>query len=267
MKQFYFLLFVCFSFHIQAQVCTFDAEEVDSTSIISPGPFDADENPDGGIDKPACINEVYEFKFVLYVPQTVELFGVEVIIDSIQLVDGGIQGLPEGLDEATNNPNDVFYPDQADCMVITGTPTENNNPGSYELSLTVDAWIRGFGMQSFELPDPAITGPGSYTLELREQGQCSVSTTEHNAKSNSVSILNNPVTTDLNVKIESAGFTRVNLQLISMFGQSYLDQMYQVYPGNNEITIDCRNLRQGLYFLRYKDQDKEKTIRFYVVKP
>ncbi|HKK89198.1 MAG TPA: T9SS type A sorting domain-containing protein [Saprospiraceae bacterium] len=267
MKQFYILILVLVTFSLQAQVCTFDQSEVDSNAIISPGPFDQVENPDGGIDKPACINEEYEFKFVLFVPESVELFGVEVMIDSIRLVDGGIQGLPDGLDEETNTTNDVFYPGEADCMVITGTPTENNNIGSYELSLTVDAWIRGFGMQSFELPDPAITGPGSYTLDLRAEGQCSVNNTEELTIENQVSILSNPVTTDLNVQVEAEAYSQVSLQLISMFGQNYLDQMYQVYPGNNEISIDCRNLKQGLYFLRYKDSNKEKTIRFYVVKP
>lgn len=267
MKQIYFIFFALLTFSLQAQVCTFDQSEVDSNSIITPGPFDADENPDGGIDKPACINEEYEFKFILFVPQTVELFGVEVNIDSIKLVDGGIQGLPEGLDEETNNANDVFFPGQADCLVIKGIPTSNNAVGSYELSLTVDAWIRGFGMQGFELPDPAISGPGTYTLELKAEGECSVSNGENASFENKVNILKNPVTTDLNVQIEAKAYSQVNLQLISMFGQSYLDQMYQVYPGSNEITINCRNLKQGLYFLRYNDKDKEKTIRFYVVKP
>jgi hypothetical protein len=270
MKILYIALLSLFFLQVNAQICTFTDDEIDSVGIINPGPYDEDTNPEGGIDLPACINESYEFKFVLYVPPQVNFQSIPVFVDSIKLNGEGISGLPSGLDEVLNNPNQAFLPGQADCILIQGTPDESNVAGDYTLRLNVSVWLRGLGKQDFVLPDPLITGEGEYILELRNEGACTVSSAEEDIRSQNtldLAILTNPVTTDLKLEINSKSYNNIQIELVNMFGQRFLNKQYDLYPGNNRIEMDCRGLSQGIYFIRYRDEFNERTKRFYIIRP
>ncbi len=266
MRLFYVLIIICLFGTSNAQVCTFMDSEVDSVEIITPAPYHPDLNPDGGIEDEACLNEAYSTKFVIYVPPTIP--GFPLPIDSITLNGDGVRGLPTGLDEETNTPNGVFYPDQADCLIITGTPDSGNPTGEYELEIDVLIYIPGLGAQPFTFPDPAITGEGKYILTLNEEGQCVTNTGEVDRLAKSrVELLENPVTSTMELEIESSRSSEGSIQIVSMFGQELKRKNVRLHSGVNSVEINLIDLPQGIFFMKYKDPTTELTKRFHIVKP
>ncbi|MCC6754088.1 MAG: T9SS type A sorting domain-containing protein [Saprospiraceae bacterium] len=175
MKHLYFIaLFAGTSLFLGAQSCLPDSTLVDSSAGVYPKPI-TESNPNGGINKKACINKPYEFTFTVVVPDTVEIPILpapipleKVAIDTV----GAISNLPAGLSYHCNPPNCVFNKNQIGCLLLQGTPTDANAPGEYKpiikLKLTVNVGI------SFDYTTeyPGAAFPGEYILTLLSEQDC-----------------------------------------------------------------------------------------------
>ncbi len=165
MKEFLILcIFLLTGFLMYAQTCTPDPAYVDQGAGIYPLPYDAATNPDGGIDEIACIGQPYEFSFTS-VNDTLEFNGTQYVIESFTL--SSIEGLPEGLDYACDPPDCAVAFGEVGCLSIYGTPTAANEPGIYELTITMTAILSGFPI-TIEFPNPDY--PGSYAITLEGPG-------------------------------------------------------------------------------------------------
>lgn len=270
MKQIYIIVLSLFTQMATAQVCSFTQEEVFEEGFINPPPYEPNLSPDGGINEDACINRPYEFKFVIYVPEELQLEFIDtpIPIDSVTVEADAVRGLPDGLVALTNN-NGLFIPGQADCLVIQGTPTSSNSTGDYELKIDLTVHLTAFGAQNFTLPDPDVTGDGTYTLSLKEEGGCMVSSISEVSPSlkSSFSIRTNPASTDLVLDISAKRYMNARMEVVNLFGQSMYSNTTFIGEGHNQISIDVRPFPQGVFFIKYQDEHSEYTRKFNVIKP
>ncbi|MBP8726579.1 MAG: T9SS type A sorting domain-containing protein [Saprospiraceae bacterium] len=175
MKHIYFTaLFAGMTLLLQAQACLPDSTLVDSSAGVYPKPI-TESNPNGGINKKACINKPYEFTFTVVVPDTVEIpiLPAPIPLEKVAIdTAGAISNLPEGLSYRCNPPNCVFNKNQIGCLLLNGTPTDVNAPGEYKpiikLKLTVNVGI------SFDYTTeyPGSAFPGEYILTLISEQDC-----------------------------------------------------------------------------------------------
>ena len=114
-----------FSGRIEGQACLPDSMYIDSSGFVFPLPYDSLNNPMGGIDKEACINQEFEFTWTLKVPDTVLFPGIPIPIpvDYFRIdTIGAISNLPSGLTYKCNPPNCLFDAGSLGCVIIQGTP-------------------------------------------------------------------------------------------------------------------------------------------------
>jgi hypothetical protein len=153
---------------IAAQTCEPDQMYADSSAGVYPAPI-TDENPEGGIDQPACIGEYYEYTLTVIIPDSIEvdIFGTTLnleIISADVATENAIEGLPDGIDYLCV-PGDCTMPAlTTGCLLLYGTVPEGTTPGDYELSLSLNITFSGFGRQNFSFPGTAF--PGEYYLTV-----------------------------------------------------------------------------------------------------
>lgn len=155
---------------VSSQTCEPNEMFADSTAGVYPKPI-TDENPDGGIDEPACIGRYYEYTLTVIIPDsvTIDLFGQELSLEIISAdvpTEGAIQGLPPGIDYLCVPGNCTMPALTSGCLLLYGTVPEGTDPGDYDLSLELNITFNGLGRQTFEFPGSVF--PGEYFLPVRE---------------------------------------------------------------------------------------------------
>jgi len=175
MRHINFLLSMSFLFfavlHLAAQNCEPDEMYADSTAGVYPAPI-TPENPDGGIDEPACINKYYEYTLTVIIPDsiTIDLFGQSLSLEIISAdvpTEGAINGLPPGIDYLCVPGNCVMPALSYGCLLLYGTVPKGTTPGDYDLSLELNITFAGLGTQSFDFPGEVF--PGEYYLTVQEE--------------------------------------------------------------------------------------------------
>jgi len=162
MKKILLLLFIISTLsNLSAQVgveppaCLPDSIYQDSSAGAYPLPLDAAGNH-GLAEFPACINEPYELIFTIKLGDSisVETVGrVDVVSANIERT-GAVSGLPEGLSYFCNPPDCIFPDTTLGCIVVTGTPTENNAAGDFPLVISGVAVLNLGGLIEFPLTFP-----------------------------------------------------------------------------------------------------------------
>jgi hypothetical protein len=167
---FFALPFLFTSYQLNGQDCEPDPFYADSSAGIYPAPI-TDENPNGGIDEPACIGSYYEYTLTIIIPDsiTVDLFGTELSLEIVSAdvpAEGAIQGLPPGIDYLCSPSDCVMQALTSGCLLLFGTVPEGTSPGKYDLSLELNITFEGLGRQTFAFP--STTFPGEYFLTVRK---------------------------------------------------------------------------------------------------
>lgn len=171
MNRFYVFILALFTqVSIFAQ-CIPDASLPDDVAGLFPAPENPNTNPDGGITEPACIGQPYEFVFTLVT--TVDAKGTplgDLKVDSILL--SFVDGLPEGLTYRCDTGNCSTKGGDKGCLIISGTPTANNEPGDYIITMGGTLYAKDTRDRpttlSTDFPDE-VNFPGDiYILELRD---------------------------------------------------------------------------------------------------
>lgn len=259
------LLFTAvFSF---GQTCTPDPTLADSAVGIYPLPYDS-MTMQGGIDEPACLGEFYEYTLNVRVPETVEVSGIPVGIDSIVVT--GFANLPVGLDFSCS-PSDcsVTPADEIGCLYIFGTVDNSNAVGDYVLAVEGTAYT-GLGQFSIEELIDLIalttgsTGGQSYFITVQESG-CVTSTTTIPEDQLSMEVFPNPAagSTQLNLQLESA--MDLQWQLFNPLGQLIQTQNLALSAGMHRQVLNLQNVPAGLYFLNIRNEKGQvRTTRLVV---
>ena len=157
-----------------SQACLPDSTVKDSAVGVYPKPI-SPTNPNGGINKPACINKPFEFNLTVKISDTVTIPGVPIPVNlnfaKIPTKDA-ISGLPKGIGYECNPPDCIFPKNSIGCLILKGTPTSDNTPGIYRpvIKITLSTL---FG--NFDLEYPGQFFPGEYLLTLLDE-KCNVST-------------------------------------------------------------------------------------------
>ncbi len=201
MQHYFWLSFLLFSSmllnSVAAQSCEPDEMYADSTAGVYPAPITV-ENPDGGIDQPACIGEYYEYTLTVIIPDSIEvdLFGTTLdleIISADVATENAIEGLPEGIDYLCV-PADCRMPAlTSGCLLLYGTVPPGTPPGNYELSLSLNITFTGLGRQNFSFPGTVFPGEYYLTVLPEEDGFCTTSNPRRPEQTKDSRIFPNPM--------------------------------------------------------------------------
>jgi len=263
MKQ--LLLFIAFVFigvSATAQLCVPDDLYRDSSAGVYPPPRNMN-NPDGGINVPACINTEYEFVFTFKVPPTFEFSGAMLGLDSISVDTAAaaeaVKGLPAGLDWGCNPPNCVFDPivDSLGCLVIYGTPTDVNATGDYPLEIATTVHTSFIDLQ-LSFPNTTIpNADGDYTVSLFEEGsvECNPSSTQDFFESQfSLKTNPNPFSDFTTIEIMAGTDGDLRFSVADLLGKQLHTESIRVFNGQNTFEFDGSSLAGGIYIYTIENE-------------
>jgi hypothetical protein len=237
------------SFGLSAQSCEPDTTYPDSVAGVFPAPITAD-NPDGGIDAPACPGNYYEYTLTVIIPDSATInvagFPIDVELVSAQIAtEDAINGLPPGIDYLCMPNNCVFEAEKTGCLLLFGTVDEGTPPGKYSLSIDLQITVNGIGTIDVDFPGPQF--PGEYFLEVVsvDSSICLTSTKEDFIKGDA--FYPNPVQQDRRLYIKDDHGIQW-LEIMDTAGHL----IHRIDArGYNSLSLE--NYASGLYYLRYKD--------------
>ena len=241
----------------QLNTCTPDPSYQDSAVGVYPLPYDEDTNPDGGIDKSACIGHPYQFVFQIVVPDTLDFSGSKFPLDKMVLDTGNaISNLPAGLDYACNPSNCVFENGTVGCLVIYGTVINSAPTGDYDLTI-MGTLYTSFIPIPFTFPDPALY-PGKYTITVEPENGTTcykVSTSEARSDNYFADVHPNPLSQTGTMVIFSKRAADIEISLKGVNGAEYQLMNTKVFEGKNEVKLDISDIPNGVYFYRIGNKD------------
>jgi len=160
-----FILFLLGNVALQAQ-CE-PVAGLPPETVVFPEPYQEEVMAEGsGITDPACINVAYEYLVTVNTPADFNGIGITNIeLDpetALDDPDTGESTLPEGLDFVCNPPDCVFPPGEPSCILISGTVSNPDEIGIFDLkiSMLINTVIAGL---PFTFPDETLA-PGNYFL-------------------------------------------------------------------------------------------------------
>jgi len=122
---------------------------------------------------------------------------------------------------------------------------------------------------SFDDHNPFTTGINYYRLkEISSNGNykySAVVSIKMDARQRSVTILSNPVTDKLNLRITSDAATAMQLKIINDLGQVIWHQSGNMIKGDNFIMVtgaNLQDLRQGMYTLQVHMSNETTSVKF-----
>ena len=179
-----FIIFCCSGYFLSAQNCNSLEGLPTDFPVLFPLPAGVIPAAQGGvgINTTAKIGEPYSYTWTLSVPKNFEAGGVptvndssRIIVDSVYYERNGVitTGLPEGLSLVGEPSNFWLSPTDSmaavGCFAITGTPSENVEPGDYNIFFVLQncVSVTGFsGCLNSTIPSAAAMIPGLYTLTI-----------------------------------------------------------------------------------------------------
>ncbi len=267
MKKFFLLSLMCiFSASIFAQIniCTVDTEMwADSSAGVYPRPFNELDGT-GGIEDTICLNTEYQTILTVVVSESIELNGINVPVDSLQLLE--VVGLPEGITYECSTPNCVYKPeDIAGCITVYGTATNADQIGSNEIS--VSAILYSLFDVPINFPDPIIA-PGTYSLEVKAEGSenCTeyVNTTEVNTNISAIKLYPNPASEQIIVEANLEESDNYQLVIRNLFGAVVMSRSLDLQKGMNNVEMNIEQLKNGIYTYNLQNENGLVSRKFVV---
>ncbi|MCO6486351.1 MAG: hypothetical protein J5I41_11315 [Saprospiraceae bacterium] len=243
---------------LPAQTCEPDPQYADSTGFVFPPPYHPVEEPEGGIQDPACIDNYFEFRWTVQTPQMV-LFpispgvNVEIELEYLKLdTAGAISNLPEGIQYVCQPPDCQFNVDEPGCVLLYGTPTANNVPGEYDLAFTGELKTKLLGTLNVNFPDPNLY-PGNYFLQVLEAGNpdcqsAAVSDTERFLSE--FRVFPNPSDGPLRLSFMCPHSLSLIWEMTDWTGRKIQTLHLDARAGRNEFLLDVHALPPGMGLYR-----------------
>ncbi len=256
----------------QTPACTPDVKYKDSTAGPYPRPYDAVNNPKGGIDKPACLGKPYSFTFTIKITDsiTVKLFGntVTLPLDSVVIAKtGGITGMPVGINYACNPPSCAFPKNTLNCVIISGTTATSNAIKDYSLQITGKAYnFLAPGGQEIKFPGPDF--PGEYIVKVlpANDAKCISAVQNLNAEISAMTSSPNPFGLNTQITIESNISGQFQFDVIDLMGKNVFHTPVSIQAGTNSLEFNADNLPNGIYIYSLSKGNKVMSNKFIVNK-
>lgn len=256
----------------QTPACTPDIKYKDSTAGPYPRPFDAVNNPKGGIDKPACLGKPYSFTFTIKITDsiTVKLFGntVTLPLDSVVIAKtGGITGMPVGINYACNPPSCAFPKNTLNCVIISGTTATSNAIKDYSLQITGKAYnFLAPGGQEIKFPGPDF--PGEYLVKVlaASDPKCISAVQNLNAEISAMTSSPNPFGLNTQITIESNISGLFQFDVMDLMGKNVFHTPLSIQAGTNSLEFNADNLPNGIYIYSLSKGNKVMSNKFIVNK-
>ncbi|NTW31500.1 MAG: T9SS type A sorting domain-containing protein [Bacteroidetes bacterium] len=155
-------------------------------------------------------------------------------------------------------------------FVIDADFTYNNvSGGIYNFTNTskggsVFRWDFGDGETSTEQnPQHTYTSNSDYAVKLITFDNCgidSITISIHVSNvglnaikvSDNINLFPNPFSEVFNVLINTEKSDNINIVLFNIYGKTIFEKNYRITPGNNQLSIDMKDIAKGLYFLNIK---------------
>ncbi len=235
---------------LASQNCEPDLTYQDSTGVF-PQPFHPTIAPDGGISECAVIGENYEFVFTVGVSDSIQVGGVSLPLDKIEILS--VTGLPEGVNHVCEPADCVYENNTLGCAKLTGIPTSANAPGDYDLVINAKIYFALVFLDPIEISFPDSTfAPGKYTVKLLADSSepCDlVSTNEFLREKVKMGVSPNPADGLVNIEINAGLSGDFNLRVLDLLGKSVDNQQVRVNEGYNRFAFDSSLLANGLYII------------------
>lgn len=224
----------------------------DSTAGIYPRPYN-DTTKTGGINKPACIGQDYEFPLTVRIPDMITVpFGNSTVTISLEsaILDpvNAVTGLPKGIQYFCNPASCTMAKNVLGCVVLKGKATAENNPGIYDLVINLKL-VTGLGTLDVAFPGPFF--PGKYFITVLNAGNpaCATSPTEETTGVDKVHLaFPNPAKDRLNIRVLAFERGEANLFIRDIAGKIVKVVPTRLVQGNNDINLDTGDLDNGTYF-------------------
>ena len=244
-----FFLFTFCSFYAGAQNCRPDASLPDDELGVFPMPYDANENPEGGIRDTACVGFDYEFVLTTVVGDIFRLDEAELDLDSLSLKkSGAVAGLPDGLDYACHPPNCSFKRQSKGCIVLYGKPKAGTE-GNHKLKITGKIYVNGspIGL-TLNFPNSSIA-PGDYTVMVGDakKAPCLQLSALPELSKEMIEVFPNPVENRAVIHSEKP----VSIDIYSQCGV-----LVQHLPNGEFFEVDTESWTAGIYYLKAFSNDE-----------
>jgi Secretion system C-terminal sorting domain len=263
--------------YAQLNQCVPDPIYKDSTFGVYPKPKSAN-NPNGGINKSACIGKPFQFSLTGVVPDSLEVtfFGakVELKLDSIVLDKKNpktVQGLPSGIAWDCNGGNCKFLPKTQRCIVMYGTADNTNTAKDYPLKITLKAYVQTFlGPQAVDVNYPdANLAPGEYTLKLEPNASKTCFAVGNEDQLDNVDKINfypNPTNSDAVISFSAKEADNYTFMVTDMSGKMVQTRPINVTEGWNEVLFDGATLPTGMYIYYIGNEKGRVANRFTITR-
>ena len=106
------------------------------------------------------------------------------------------------------------------------------------------------------LPSHWVNGPS-----ISESGN-KIDTDFNDFAINELTLLQNPVSEKLEIKINAENDSYITLDIVDVLGKVQQHEKLMLYDGSNLAVFEVASLRSGIYFVRVNDGIKSRTIRF-----
>jgi hypothetical protein len=245
-------LFVRFFAPLQAQTPCIPNDT--STAIVFPGP---EINGVGGIAQIACVGKPYNFTWTFNIPPQTTISGFTIQLDSVSAATtGAVKNLPANLGYSCNPPNCVFKANVKGCIGIAGTVAASNPvPSDLDLLIAVKVHGKAFGgipvTQDLNVPDPAITGAGKYTMRVRAANDplCTVGAYEQQSAVTGISLSPVPAVDQLTISLDVLETGAYQMWVLDATGRQLESRVLDLTQGENQTSIDASQYAAGMYRL------------------
>lgn len=272
-KTWVLFILACFQmYNICAQIpaCSPNPIYKDSTAGIYPRPYN-DSTRMGGISRPVCIGQDYEYPLTVNIPDTITVpFGNTTItiglLSAILDTTNAVTGLPKGIRYYCNPGNCMMAKNQLGCVVLKGNATTENKPGTYDLVINLKLITQA---GTFDVAFPGPFFPGKYFLTVAEPASQACLTSpvlelkEPAASHHAFPI---PARDHLNIRVYALESGPASLFFQDVSGRTMLSLPIKLNKGDNTVSVPVSGLQSGAYIYSLRIGKSVYSRRFAVLR-
>jgi hypothetical protein len=199
-------------------------------------------------------------------------------IDSVQI--SGIANLPCGLCWATNQPNNMFYPNEIGCLNISGTTSDS--VGQYPIEFTLNAWTDGNGsptlvaaslakdagiilwMPVIPMPETCPPVDTSTNSPKTKYASCVSGIAQTDGDITALTLGPDPLFSSATLSFNALKNAHYQLRISNLLGNIVSVKELQVNAGRNTALIERNSHAAGIYFMILSDGKNAMTRKFVV---
>jgi Secretion system C-terminal sorting domain len=251
------LLGTFFTANAQTARCVRDSSilKKPDTELLAPAPY-TPESPVFNLNV-ACISTAYSQSVTVRVPESFTTSGITLPLTNASIATtGAVTNLPKGLSYVCDPPNCVFLAKTLGCILISGTPTAENAPGTFDLGINAKVQT---ALAPIDITFPGTLAPGShYYLILRSLANCTSGTNNLSDRVASVRNMPNPFTGRTTIEVEAITGGDYVFSVFDLLGRTIEQRQLRLDTGNNRFDFEASKLPRGAY--RYAISNAEGVV-------